>query len=152
MLGNEIRWNDLKRAAVEKIKCFPQRCPHPNPQNLRISYLTWQREFCRCVKLRIFFFFFFLATLHSMWGLSFLTQSQTHAPLHWKHRVLTTGPLVKTKWSHSVVSDSATPWTVAYRLLRPWDFPGKSPGVGCHFLLQRIFLTQGSNLGLPRCR
>ena len=29
-----------------------------------------------------------------------------------------------------------TPWTVAYQLLRPWDFPGKSTGVGCHFLLQ----------------
>ena len=31
----------------------------------------------------------------------------------------------------------ATPWTVACtRLLRPWDFLGKSTGVGCHFLLQ----------------
>ena len=28
-------------------------------------------------------------------------------------------------------------------------FPGKSTGVGCHFLLQRIFLTQGLNPGLP---
>ena len=37
-------------------------------------------------------------------------------------------------------------------LLRPWDFPGKSTGVGCHFLLQRIFPTQGSNLGLPHRR
>ena len=26
------------------------------------------------------------------------------------------------------------------RLLRPWDFPGKSSGVGCHYLLQGIFL------------
>ena len=26
----------------------------------------------------------------------------------------------------------ATPWTVAYRLLRPWDFPGQRTGVGCH--------------------
>ena len=25
------------------------------------------------------------------------------------------------------------------------DVPGKDPGVGCHFLLQRIFLTQGFN-------
>ena len=25
------------------------------------------------------------------------------------------------------------------------DFPGKSTGVGCHFFLQGIFLTQGSN-------
>ena len=33
----------------------------------------------------------------------------------------------------------ATPWTAAYqeptRLLRPWDFPAKSTGVGCQFLL-----------------
>ena len=28
------------------------------------------------------------------------------------------------------------------RLLSPWDFPGKNTGVGCHFLPQRIFLTQ----------
>ena len=27
----------------------------------------------------------------------------------------------------------------------PWNFPGKNTGVGCHFLLQGIFLTQGSN-------
>ena len=39
------------------------------------------------------------------------------------------------------MSDSlATPWTVA-RLLRPLDSPGKNIGVGCHFLLQRIFPT-----------
>ena len=37
-------------------------------------------------------------------------------------------------------------------LLPPWDFPGKSTGVGCHFLLQKIFPTQGSNPGLPCCR
>ena len=32
----------------------------------------------------------------------------------------------------------ATPWTVATRLLHPWDFPGKSTGVGCHCLLRSI--------------
>ena len=37
-------------------------------------------------------------------------------------------------------------------LLHPWDFPGKSTGVGCYFLLQRIFLTQGWNPDLPHCR
>ena len=31
------------------------------------------------------------------------------------------------------------------RLLCPWDFPGKTTGVGCHFLLQGIFLTHGLN-------
>ena len=30
------------------------------------------------------------------------------------------------------------------RLHCPWGFPGKNTGVNCHFLLQRIFLTQGS--------
>ena len=31
------------------------------------------------------------------------------------------------------------------RLLCPWDSPGKNAGVGCHFLLQGIFPTQGWN-------
>ena len=38
------------------------------------------------------------------------------------------------------------------RLLCPWDFPGKNTGGGCHFHLQGIFLTQGSNLDLLHCR
>ena len=32
------------------------------------------------------------------------------------------------------------------------DSPGKNTGIGCHDLLQGIFPTQGSNLGLPHCR
>ena len=36
------------------------------------------------------------------------------------------------------------------RLLCPWDFPGQNTGVGCYFLLQGIFPTQGSNLCLLR--
>ena len=31
------------------------------------------------------------------------------------------------------------------------NFPGKDTGVGCHFLLQGIFLTQGLNLRLLYC-
>ena len=38
------------------------------------------------------------------------------------------------------------------RFLCPWDSPGKNTGVGCHFLLQGVFLTQGLNPGLPHCR
>ena len=34
------------------------------------------------------------------------------------------------------------------RLLCPWNFPSKNTGVGCHFLLQGIFPTQGSKLCL----
>ena len=36
------------------------------------------------------------------------------------------------------------------RLLCPWDSPGKNTGVGCHFLLQGIFPTRGSNRRLLR--
>ena len=35
------------------------------------------------------------------------------------------------------------------RLLCPWDFSGKNTAVGCHFLLQGIFPSQGLNLGSP---
>ena len=42
----------------------------------------------------------------------------------------------KWKWSRSVVSDSLRPHGLQpTRLLCPWDFPGKSTGVGCHCLL-----------------
>ena len=53
--------------------------------------------------------------------------------------------------SHSVISDSLWPhWLQPSSLLCPWNFPGKNAGVGCHFLLQGIFLTQGSNPYLLR--
>ena len=47
----------------------------------------------------------------------------------------------KWKWSHSVVSDSWWPHGLQpTRLLHPWDFPGKSTGVGCHCLLHKTNL------------
>ena len=45
-----------------------------------------------------------------------------------------------------------TPWTVACQASLSMGFSSKNTGVGCHFLLQRIFLTQVSNLGLLHCR
>ena len=51
-------------------------------------------------------------------------------------------------FSHWVVSDFfETPWTVAHQVPCSWDFPGKNTGVGCHSLLQGIFLAQALNLG-----
>ena len=46
----------------------------------------------------------------------------------------------------SLVQLFVTPWTIA--CLCPWNFLGKKIGVGCHFLLQWVFLTQGLNLHL----
>ena len=56
---------------------------------------------------------------------------------------------VKVKiFSHSVMCNSLWPPGL---YLCPWIFPGKNTGVGCHSLLQGIFLTQGLNLGLLHC-
>ena len=38
------------------------------------------------------------------------------------------------------------------RLLGPWVSPGKNTGVGCHFLLQETFSTQGLSPHLLHCR
>ena len=47
----------------------------------------------------------------------------------------------KWKRSCSVVSDSQRPQGLQpTRLLCPWDFPGKSTGVGCHCLLRCVSL------------
>ena len=44
-------------------------------------------------------------------------------------------------------------WLFATRgLYNPWNSPGQNTGVGSHFLLQRIFPTQGLNPGPPHCR
>ena len=54
----------------------------------------------------------------------------------------------KWKWSLSVVSDSYRPHGLQpTRLLRLWDFPGKSTGVGCHCLLQWYGIVQNILLG-----
>ena len=53
----------------------------------------------------------------------------------------------------SVMLDSLQPYGLwPARLLSPWDSPGKNTGVGCHALLQGIFLTQGLNPGLLHYR
>ena len=46
----------------------------------------------------------------------------------------------KWKWSRSVMSDSSRPHGLQpTRLLRSWDFPGKSTGVGWHCLLLYLY-------------
>ena len=45
-----------------------------------------------------------------------------------------------------------TPWTVACQAPLSMGFSRQAYWSGCHFLLQRIFPTQGSNPGLLHCR
>ena len=54
--------------------------------------------------------------------------------------------------SCSLLPESLQPYGLQpANLLCPWSSPGKNTGVGCHFLLQGIFPTQGLNQGLPHC-
>ena len=55
----------------------------------------------------------------------------------------------KSKWSRSVMSDSSRPHGLQpTRLLPPWDFPGKSTGVGCHCLLWMVSLELFNSIAL----
>ena len=57
----------------------------------------------------------------------------------------------KWKWSRSVVSDSLRPHGLQpTRLLCPWDFPGKSTGVGCHCLLRKMDCELGKSKWLAK--
>ena len=58
----------------------------------------------------------------------------------------------KVKVSWFVLSSLRSQGLQPARLLCPWISPSKNTGVGCHFLLQEIFPTQGVNLGLLHCR
>ena len=54
--------------------------------------------------------------------------------------------------SLSLVSNFATTWTVTRQAPPSMGFYRHEFWVGCHFLLQEIFPTQGSNPGLPHRR
>ena len=77
--------------------------------------------------------------------------------LHWQAGSLPLAlpgkPQVSLCVSRSVVSNSFCPHGLQpTRLLCPWNSPGKNTEMGCHSLLQGIFLTQGLNPGLLYCR
>ena len=55
----------------------------------------------------------------------------------------------KQKWSHSVTSDSSRPHGLQpTRLLPPWDFPGKSTGVGAISFSSWIWLNLINYIGI----
>ena len=73
---------------------------------------------------------------------SSLCPLEAGGPLHTPQRTLYVCACEVT----AVISDFLQrSWLQPAWLLCPWDSPGKHTGVGCHALLQGIFLTQGSN-------
>ena len=88
---------------------------------------------------------------HSIRGLLswFRSKRPSHTSLLFTRCVRLWRPIRSGTWSHSVLCGSLQSHRLQPTgLLRPWNFPGKSPGVGCHFLLQGNFPTWGSNPGL----
>ena len=75
----------------------------------------------------------------------------------WTEKKLQSTSQSQKKWKKSEITQSCptlcdlTDYKPT-RLRCPWNSSGKNTGVDCHSLLQGIFLTQGSNPGLLRCR
>ena len=66
-----------------------------------------------------------------------------------KHIICSTYVFACFNYVALVMYDSLRPYGLQpARLLWQWDSLGKNTGVGCHFLLQGIFLMQGSSLCL----
>ena len=64
------------------------------------------------------------------------------------------------RWCHPNISSSVVlfssclqsfPASGSFQMSQLFASDGQNTGVGCHSLLQRIFLTQGLKLGLPLC-
>ena len=63
----------------------------------------------------------------------------------WSFCLSNTSPVcVLVVWWLGLVRSFGILWTVAHQGPCPWDFPGKNSGLGCRFLLEWVFLTQGS--------
>ena len=115
--------------------CVPGRsCPHGTITSLRRLvrfFFLITLETIVCIHL-LMYCVCILCFIHKVVGFSPPPLGTTFIPLEgdWNAEML------------SRVSLLATPQTEGSYV---WDSPGKNIGVGCHFLLQGIFPTQGSN-------
>ena len=84
-----------------------------------------------------------------------LYQRHAHHLLKYTQDALQTRPYIRPRVCVLVTRSCATLRSYGLqpaRLLCPWDSSGKNTVVGCHSLLQGIFLTQGLNPDLLHCR
>ena len=92
-----------------------------------------------------------IETLMIKWKLMYLNSVE---PILNSFHALIYATYIHTCYTCAVISNSL--WSFGPTRFRcPWNFPGKNTRVGYHFLLQEIFLTQGSNphhLCLLNCR
>ena len=72
--------------------------------------------------------------------------------IYWMLSQLFHSSLRKKVKSLSCIWLFSTPWTIAHQAPPSMEFSRQDTGVGCHFLLQGIFLTQRWNPGFLHCR
>ena len=138
------------------VKCLLAKCPHQCPSKLRGTHQA-QRDLLTALGLLFQESCFVSSTLHQVFPEGSQAHSETEIRLtdrlsktwlamFWFSQFFTKVK-VKESESRSVLCDSLWP----HGLYSPWNSPGQNTGVGSLSLLQEIFLTQGSNPGLPHC-
>ena len=117
-------------------------------------WLCWEKSTCTIVWAAPWTHCFLQGRTAGNWGYSDLAAWQ---PRSWKwiKRACHTKEKQPTTFIslmlHSQVISSVQlliPWTVAHQPPLPVNYPSMNIGVGCHFLLQGIFPTQGWNSSL----
>ena len=117
-ITQQLTKNNRLNLYVRVSKTFLQNRKFMAIQYILLTILDQKKSIVLLLSHNFFFFFFFTVCKHAC------------------------------MFSHSVVSDSVAHGLWPSRLLCPQDFLGKNTGMGCHFLLQGLFLSQGSNLHL----
>ena len=125
---------------ISNLGCFVLKLLYPYLYLCTWVFLNWENiifSYCDCrfifTFLSDFMYFKPMVKFHISY-IKFIFHIY-HIVCHMKH--LTTCACVLSHYTH--VRLFVTLWTVARRLLCPWDLVGKNTGVGCHFLLQGIF-------------
>ena len=117
--------------------------PLPTPYHPRFDAWYWKR-----------ILFYLLFGIHIRWWMFLLwlllhdACKSNHYTVHLKF----TKCCVKKSESVSLSVVSYSLWSHRLYPRAPWKCPNRNTGVGSHFLLQGIFLSQGLNPGLLHCR
>ena len=119
-------------------KCLEQTTVQTHTALLSPQYLSVQHLLAHLILTTIL-----------VWVLTFHMRRVSHRWVtHWTEMTQHTSACVKAQSLQSF-SNRLQPYGMQpVRHLCPWAFPGKNTGVGCHVLLQGIFPTRRSNLGL----
>ena len=125
--------------------------------------IQWLRKNLKTIYYCIFSFISSMQTMNKSWHVSSCTSKYLSNPSCYHPASLPPEPQFQTplyqpaylqRPSYLFPASTLRPLscTFSWQEFLPWNSPSKNTGVGCHFLLQGISLTQGSNPCLLNCR